>query len=99
SAPRGTLFPYTTLFRSQLVAIGGVRVCRDCQKCGGCITVEDDTVKSTSARKAAIRIEVDLVEQNQEIFDRSDRSVLWTPRSRPRSEEHTSELQSLRHLV
>src|SRR5258706_4921313 len=71
--PRSTLFPYTTLFRSAVVAFGGAF---------GVGQVEDrDAVGVDHARKAA-----DVREQ---------RIVL----RRDRSEEHTSELQSLTNLV
>src|SRR5438045_8144126 len=55
--PRSTLFPYTTLFRSDLVSTLWTRTA--CQR-------------SASSRRSTFR---------------------------SRSEEHTSELQSLRHLV
>src|SRR5262245_64596064 len=61
--PTSTLFPYTTLFRSQM----------------------------TDYDPAAARERLAL----QKAQKRPTRS----PTSRPRSEEHTSELQSLRHLV
>src|SRR2546425_9485522 len=57
--PRSTLFPYTTLFRSQVVA-----------------------------RRGEIRVE--------EVLPRTARN---RPRFELRSEEHTSELQSLAYLV
>src|SRR5262245_66105229 len=60
--PRSTLFPYTTLFRSQV---------------GFCVAPHTETAVRRASMGAASR--------------GSSRSV--------RSEEHTSELQSLRHLV
>src|SRR5437899_5578061 len=68
--PRSTLFPYTTLFRSQR----GMRRCHNCRQHG-------------SARDAVVDLSRALV-----VDGIPRRSVL-------RSEEHTSELQSLRHLV
>src|SRR5258706_4765793 len=61
--PRSTLFPYTTLFRSQA---------------GG-----DDARKAPAD---ALGVEVPQVQPHR-------------PAVRPRSEEHTSELQSLTNLV
>src|SRR5438045_6212242 len=63
--PRSTLFPYTTLFRSQ--------TCR-----------RRSTHRGSSRRGVA----------RSRSAARSDPA-----RARTRSEEHTSELQSLRHLV
>src|SRR5947199_7914816 len=60
--PRSTLFPYTTLFRSQMTHSEGSR--------------------ELSLLRLAIHA----------------REPIWSPRPL-RSEEHTSELQSLRHLV
>src|SRR5437899_3631525 len=64
--PRSTLFPYTTLFRSELAWLADV--------CG----------------------------QERRVTDARLRNYRYRRRPRagePRSEEHTSELQSLRHLV
>src|SRR5262245_62622692 len=65
--PRSTLFPYTTLFRSQLVMLALLRQGNDAYGVSIC----------------------------QDIVDRTGRDVSLGGRS----EEHTSELQSLRHLV
>src|SRR5262245_63971503 len=67
--PRSTLFPYTTLFRSQFVRRhrSDVRQCR--REC-----------RIESMRRLQIELPARM-------------------RRFPRSEEHTSELQSLRHLV
>src|SRR2546430_3260348 len=59
--PRSTLFPYTTLFRSESVR--------------------------------------DIVAVAQRVCDRDARVVVCPERVRPRSEEHTSELQSQSNLV
>src|SRR5947199_8805924 len=66
--PRSTLFPYTTLFRSDSHGSRS-RACHPGLR-------SSDTFARTLARRASIR-----TAQSQ------------------RSEEHTSELQSLRHLV
>src|SRR5258705_1771861 len=67
--PRSTLFPYTTLFRSKRLSLGGQ-----------CIEVRIHlTTNRGAVGDPALRAEGN--------------------RRRLRSEEHTSELQSLRHLV
>src|SRR2546425_3425255 len=69
--PRSTLFPYTTLFRSQ----GGARASR---AAGGCQRVDSG------------------VSEPRLIVQRRSGSL---ERIGERSEEHTSELQSLAYLV
>src|SRR2546422_8617106 len=64
--PRSTLFPYTTLFRSQ---------------------VSDEAGENVIATQSRVRIPLMGPPQTKE------------PRADPRSEEHTSELQSRLHLV
>src|SRR5438045_7083842 len=70
--PRSTLFPYTTLFRSE-------------------------TLLAFAARGVTLRHSLDhRVRQLRllRLIERAHPEVKY-----PRSEEHTSELQSLRHLV
>src|SRR5947199_7008010 len=69
--PRSTLFPYTTLFRSNWLAGGGI-------KRGFTHGPSDDFGYKPADRK-----------NPTEVYDLHA----------TRSEEHTSELQSLRHLV
>src|SRR5437899_6582115 len=64
--PRSTLFPYTTLFRSELVGLFDLR---------------GSKIVDLANRRPVIRM------------------VAGKKRREHRSEEHTSELQSLRHLV
>src|SRR5438045_4826276 len=66
--PRSTLFPYTTLFRSE------------------------------NPERAAVRGNDQILAVNPEVAHGSVRQV-ELQRLPMRSEEHTSELQSLRHLV
>src|SRR5438270_8357524 len=66
--PRSTLFPYTTLFRSQ---------------------VRPAKLSSYSARRV----------RSPEGFGPPDRLVATSSKRIPRSEEHTSELQSQSNLV
>src|SRR2546425_4613525 len=69
--PRSTLFPYTTLFRSEL---------------GGEFVVETQHVVQHEHLAVARRARTDADRRNRERFG-------------DRSEEHTSELQSLAYLV
>src|SRR5436853_4390871 len=72
--PRSTLFPYTTLFRSKVIA----------EELG--LKLENVTLNDLGRCK---RIVID-----------KDNTTITMRLQRPRrSEEHTSELQSLRHLV
>src|SRR5687767_15237444 len=79
--PRSTLFPYTTLFRSAVVAIGYPEPV---------LVVDDDRVQ----RVVLPRPGAGLAERAEPV------AVAVIPRdARVRSEEHTSELQSLAYLV
>src|SRR5205814_9754600 len=81
--PRSTLFPYTTLFRSLIVSEDGGPVP------GASVTAIDSEGVALSATSVS--------DAN------AGYSLLLPPDALPfwlqRSEEHTSELQSLRHLV
>src|SRR5687767_15507591 len=84
--PTSTLFPYTTLFRSEMLTIGDVCACEytDHGHCGildGCEVDNDRTVD------LLVRIAVSQADAGADIVAPS------------RSEEHTSELQSLAYLV
>src|SRR2546425_6553368 len=72
--PRSTLFPYTTLFRSQFVA-------------GGLVSRVVNFGSETA-------IEVEILG-----YDLATAEALSREVARIRSEEHTSELQSLAYLV
>src|SRR2546425_4874042 len=83
--PRSTLFPYTTLFRSSSRSVTNV---------AGQKTAGDGA--STAGRVNAIEATSDQPESTKcAPGTRRVRASL----SRPRSEEHTSELQSLAYLV
>src|SRR2546425_4392303 len=71
--PRSTLFPYTTLFRSESDLAGESQ------------QMEDGIRRATSCRHAGNRVLKSFAREN-------------IPRAH-RSEEHTSELQSLAYLV
>src|SRR5258705_9398431 len=76
--PRSTLFPYTTLFRSQVLGH------RTTEKNGYvALQLGSGTRKTVYLPKA----------------ERGQFAVAMVEPKRKRSEEHTSELQSLRHLV
>src|SRR2546423_9913569 len=76
--PRSTLFPYTTLFRSQAVVLAPRLV------------VAYDAPDLRGAEEAAAS---DRLLRKQVVNKRAQRPA------QPRSEEHTSELQSLAYLV
>src|SRR5258706_10785626 len=81
--PRSTLFPYTTLFRSKLIK-------RTFQLPLGCFITGHLRAMKTGAQ--AFELVVDLPAAGFECVGQS-----WIHASR--SEEHTSELQSLTNLV
>src|SRR3989441_4561280 len=73
--PRSTLFPYTTLFRSEIVSTGGT---------------------AETLRQAGVPVlAVEQVTGFPEMMD----GRVKTLHPKVRSEEHTSELQSLAYLV
>src|SRR2546430_13057145 len=86
--PRSTLFPYTTLFRSESRHLGS---------CPQSLHVVRFTVPDArSARDASNRTQYVLsgVQRRKEHTESG-----WTRRALIRSEEHTSELQSQSNLV
>src|SRR5205814_8817307 len=95
--PRSTLFPYTTLFRSNW---------EFAQRCtnAGLIFIGPDfeTIRDFSlkhkARQRALDCGVQLLPAS-ELLNSLDETIIEAERIGFRSEEHTSELQSLRHLV
>src|SRR5205814_10417117 len=94
--PTSTLFPYTTLFRSQIDRGVSIDGCSRPTAAALFPKYESDTSAhysgSTVDRKAAA-IEVVNAGIEREVGARIDAHTAT------RSEEHTSELQSLRHLV
>src|SRR3712207_6963672 len=82
--PRSTLFPYTTLFRSRVVAlrrlgvVAGDRVVREAAQ-QRCVTVRGRVLEGADAQVAG--------------------GGAGEHRAGQRSEEHTSELQSRQYLV
>src|SRR5437016_10919131 len=92
--PRATLFPYTTLFRS--IASGSVE--------GACKNLIKDRMERSGMRWTEAMAEA--IVKLRAIYLSGDFDQYWPfhiqkdqERLHPRSEEHTSELQSLTNLV
>src|SRR5687767_15471437 len=82
--PRSTLFPYTTLFRSHASIIDSIRLAKAITKCQTAVYKHSDMADLEAKLKAA---------------DKARRKLIFTDGIFSRSEEHTSELQSLAYLV
>src|SRR5258705_6976061 len=84
--PRSTLFPYTTLFRSSPRRSGRPR------------SPSRSLRRRRRSRAALVSFRECTHGRTQELRDSAfgDAEIYWES---ARSEEHTSELQSLRHLV
>src|SRR5687767_15673326 len=90
SPPRSTLFPYTTLFRSVQVVQRRTHY--------GPVVVTSGTGKAHFSRRSALWGKE--LQGFDAVFDLySARSPSDVAELAPRSEEHTSELQSLAYLV
>src|SRR3712207_8163757 len=88
--PRSTLFPYTTLFRSDLDLVA--LEARDCH--GDAVAIVPDFL-DVVGRPAGPGFDVSgLVEDVEQAVEANRRAVQGR-----RSEEHTSELQSRQYLV
>src|SRR5207244_12531831 len=98
-APRSTLFPYTTLFRSVELAAraGGTRDHQPPVPFGG--QAQEEARLSERVRRDA-RVELDSSHRlgNRRAIGRLGRDDATVGDWRERSEEHTSELQSPDHL-
>src|SRR3712207_7374410 len=87
--PRSTLFPYTTLFRSDIKFMTGLNI--------EPVVVSEASVQEAIARYYAQSREIELAGSTVED---SGSSLGPAPESLSlRSEEHTSELQSRQYLV
>src|SRR2546430_8820225 len=84
--PRSTLFPYTTLFRSLAEVLEAVR-----QHVGDDLHLRRELVRGL--RVAAVEHQLDEERRPARL------RLLHPPDVHPRSEEHTSELQSQSNLV
>src|SRR3712207_8304865 len=87
--PRSTLFPYTTLFRSERAAIGH----------------DEAAHRAHAHHRGALTRPSRRVDEPEHVHaGRRDRPARWGGHAQPvaaavRSEEHTSELQSRQYLV
>src|SRR3712207_8778070 len=86
--PRSTLFPYTTLFRSIVVAPARIAASAQQHRKSGSLRLPSSALHSTSS--ACCRASETLLVTASRTSSRLIRS---------RSEEHTSELQSRQYLV
>src|SRR5205814_9708593 len=90
--PSSTLFPYTTLFRSHRVAGAAVHLRQD-------LVHRDVEHARKPPELVALRVPGALVHVGRPELHRRSGHRRHEGIAVARSEEHTSELQSLRHLV
>src|SRR3712207_8700882 len=89
--PRSTLFPYTTLFRSMILFVGQVeRGMRERE------AFQEVDYRAAFGSFAKWVTEIDDPARVPELISRAFQVATG---GRPRSEEHTSELQSRQYLV
>src|SRR5256714_6011685 len=81
--PRSPLFPYTTLFRSKTSSKN----------------LTTDTSTATANVQVRVLLDNHVVEPGAVVFGRRTQTLSSTLEGAIRSEEHTSELQSLAYLV
>src|SRR3712207_9308812 len=94
--PRSTLFPYTTLFRSEYLGVAIPDIIKKLMQLG-----EMATLTQTLADDA-IQVLADEFDKEIEIVhaaDEPDTEPAFDDADEDRSEEHTSELQSRQYLV
>src|SRR5256885_12985588 len=88
--PRSTLFPYTTLFRSPITP----------KEHGVDFLMDHRHLWLRSPRQQAIlRIRAQVIAAFRDVMDAEGFTLVDAPIFTPRSEEHTSELQSPCNLV
>src|SRR3546814_1048663 len=102
STRTGTLFPYTTLFRSIVESVGGTQSnisghLRCLKDCG--LVLDQRTGREVRYCIAHPDV-VDVLRAAERLLARTGHSIDLCPSYRPggRSEEHTSELQSLMRI-
>src|SRR3712207_7525610 len=88
--PRSTLLPYTTLFRSTILAVEPRGLCEPCLQPGG---IAGHKTCSLQLHAAALHQQRPVV--GQHVTQPAHRLA----QAGTRSEEHTSELQSRQYLV
>src|SRR5687768_17712608 len=88
--PRSTLFPYTTLFRSDHAGMLGDKIVA----LGGVPTVEPGEIRQSTELPEMLRQGLELERAAMDAY-----MAAWRACTDARSEEHTSELQSRLHLV
>src|SRR5205814_5787432 len=97
--PRSPLFPYTTLFRSLGLGDEYLRLYRD--RLAAVTALQARAAATRLYRRGALTIVV--VGDGAKLYDRlrgiAPIRIVDVDGKSLRSEEHTSELQSLRHLV
>src|SRR5205814_10468687 len=94
--PTSTLFPYTTLFRSKLRRKRRKRIVAVILDIAGTrVPVRKDHVALERRTRKAVEVQSPDVHDVRRLLQR----FLHVAVFEHRSEEHTSELQSLRHLV
>src|SRR5205823_13726947 len=90
--PTSTLFPYTTLFRSHVAILAVVREAEGQGIGRALLQAGEDWARANRYSKLTLAVFKDN-ERAKQVYERQG----W--RSELRSEEHTSELQSLAYLV
>src|SRR3712207_9484893 len=94
--PRSTLFPYTTLFRSMLKAPFDGMIQERLVGPGDYVAAGDPAVVLVRVHPLRLRL---AVPERESGSVRPGQEVRVTVEGDPRSEEHTSELQSRQYLV
>src|SRR3712207_8630220 len=88
--PRSTLFPYTTLFRSQIINAGSIFLGNySCESAGDYASGTNHTLPTNGFARTYSGVSVDSFVKK----------ITFQKLSAERSEEHTSELQSRQYLV
>src|SRR3712207_8171813 len=102
--PRSTLFPYTTLFRSQSHMWDGSAIDLDEN-----LAIAEELIEKCAAAKVVLELEIGVVGGEEDGVSHDINDKLYTAEGDyvatakalglGRSEEHTSELQSRQYLV
>src|SRR5205814_7937067 len=97
--PRLTLFPYTTLFRSALIGMGAIVL--DGAEIGARSIIGANALVTGGSRIPPGSLVLGSPGKVVRTLSLDEQGAIrgWAEKYVERSEEHTSELQSLRHLV